>query len=119
MRCSRSRRFQAAESSLKDIRSIAISVRLGTDMRLDISSDLGQEQASTQVAALLQTLVVPMLSGMLAESSDKKPMAIGDQISVSVEATVLNLGITFTGEELIAYQKKMAEKNSTVLSQQH
>lgn len=102
----------------KDFRSMAISVQLGTDLQLDISCDLGQEQASTQVAALLQTIVVPMLSGMMAESSGKISTAISDQLNISVEGTVLHVGIKLPCETLLAYQKK-AQQKGPMMSQQY
>ena len=92
----------------KDLRSIAVSVRLDTDMRFDIACDLGQEQAAAQVSSMLQTMVVPMLSGMMAQSSGQPPAAISEKIKVSVEGAILRVALRFTGQDVDTYRKRTA-----------
>jgi hypothetical protein len=92
----------------KDLRSVSIGVNCGTGMRLEIAGDLGQAQAATQVAALLQTMAMPMLKRLAVKSSGKMPSKLEDKFEVSVEGTVLRISMSFTGEDLGAYQKAKA-----------
>ena len=92
----------------KDLRSVAVSVRLDADMRFDIACDLGQAQAATQLASMLQAMVIPMLSSMMAQSSGQPPTAISEKIQVSVEGSILRIALRFTDQDVDAYRKRTA-----------
>ena len=92
----------------KDLRSVAVSLRLDTDMRFDIACDLGQAPAATQVAAMLQGMVIPMLSSMMAQSSGQPPTTLSEKIQVSVEGSILRIALRFTDQDVDAYRKRTA-----------
>jgi hypothetical protein len=102
----------------KDLRSVSLGINWDTGMQLDIAGDLGAAQAATQVAALIQTMGVPMLKSYAAKSSGKMSLNLDDQFKVSAEDTVLRISLRFTGGDIQAYRKAKDKTKTAALSHQ-
>jgi hypothetical protein len=102
----------------KDLQSIALGINWDTGMQLNIAGDLGTAQAATQVAALIQTMGMPMLKNLAAKSSGKTSLNLDEQFNVSTENTALRISLRFTGENIQAFQKAKDKAKTAALSQQ-
>ena len=102
----------------KDLQSIAIGINWDTGMQLEIAGDLGEAQAAAQVSTLLQTMALPMLKRLAAKSAGQMPSNLDDKFKVLAEGTVLRISMSFTGEDLHAYQQAKAGAKTAALSTQ-
>ena len=102
----------------KNLRSIALGMQWDTDMQIDIAGNLGAADAATQVAALIQTMALPMLKQYTAKASGKSALNLDEQFSVSTEDTALRISLRFTGEDLQAYRKAKEQAKTAALSHQ-
>ena len=102
----------------KDLQSIAIGINWDTGMQLEIAGDLGEAQAAAQVSTLLQTMALPMLKRLAAKSAGQMSSTLDDKFKVLAEGTVLRISMSFTGEDLHAYQKAKAGAKTAALSTQ-
>ena len=53
-------------------------------------------------------MALPMLKGLIAKSAGKMPTNLEDKFKVLVDGSVLRIRLSFTAEELLAYQKTKA-----------
>lgn len=100
----------------KDLRSVALGINWDTGMQIDLAGDLGAAQAATQVAALLQTMALPMLKSYTARSSGKTSLNLDEQFKVSVTDATLHIGLRFTGENIQAFRKAKDKAKTAALS---
>jgi hypothetical protein len=100
----------------KDLRSIALGINWDTGMQIDIAGDLGAAQAATQVAALIQTMALPMLKNYTAKSSGKTSLDLDEQFKVSVADSALHISLRFTGENIQTFRKAQDRAKTAALS---
>lgn len=100
----------------KDLQSVALGINWDTGMQIDLTGDLGAAQAATQVAALLQTMALPMLKSYTARSSGKTPLNLAEQFKVSVADAALRISLRFTGDNIQAFRKGQNKDKTAALS---
>jgi hypothetical protein len=89
----------------KDLQSLAIGVECGADLKVGIGGDLGNPEAATQVASMLQMMVLPMATGAMAESLGKQPQEISEQLQVAAEGQTLKISVKLSQADIAALQK--------------
>jgi hypothetical protein len=89
----------------KDLQSLAVGVECGDGLRVGIGCDLGSPESANKVATMLQTMVLPMVTGGLAQSLGKEPQEISDRLEIKAEGQALKIGVKFTQEDIATLQK--------------
>lgn len=102
----------------KNLRSVALGMHWDTGMQIDIAGNLGAAEAATQVAALIQTMAMPMLKQYTAKTSGKTSLNLDKQFNVAVEDASLRISLRFSGEDLQAYRKAKDKAKTASLSGQ-
>jgi hypothetical protein len=96
----------------KDLRSLAIGVECGAELKIGIGGDLGSPEGASQVAMMLQTMVLPMAKGAMAKALGKQPQEIEDRLEVKAEGQALKIGVRLTQEDVAAMKKASEEKKA-------
>jgi len=84
----------------QDLRSLAFGLRFEEDMAAVLATDLGNEQAAQQSAILIQTMILPMLQGALAEQAGASPARVAESLQVGSEGSSLRITLRITEEDL-------------------
>jgi hypothetical protein len=92
----------------EELKSLAIGVECGAELEIAIGGDLGTEEGATQIATLLQTMVLPMAKGGMAKALGKEPAEIDDRFEVSATGPMLKIGVRLTQEDLDGLREKKA-----------
>jgi len=92
----------------EELKSLAIGVECGAELEIAIGGDLGTEEGATQVATLLQTMVLPMAKGGMAKALGKEPAEVDDRFEVSATGPTLKIGVRLTQEDLDGLREKEA-----------
>lgn len=88
---------------LKDLQSLALGMAFDADVKVELVGDLGNEEAAQQASAFLQMMVLPMIRSALAERAGSGD---ADSLRVGVEGTVLQLGLSLTEADIVAFREK-------------
>jgi len=101
-------------SLFRNIQNLSFGIKFANDALVGLAADLGAEMEAQQTAAILQTMVIPMLQASMAQQSDPTASGIAQSIKVSSKGPAVRLSIRLTEEDLAAMSERAGQRGTGI-----
>lgn len=77
----------------QDIKSLAMGIHMATELEMALAGDLGDASHAEKAATVIETMIIPMIGGALAQSAGENALPVAEMMRVAASGSMLRVDL--------------------------